>query len=300
MHYRQLGRTGLKVSVLGFGANQIGRPEVEERTVEAVLNRAVELGINFFDTAAMYKRSEERLGRYLQRHRDQVLLATKCGDYSVFENGTFRTVKDYTRAGILKTIENSRRKLRTDRIDVIQFHGLPGNRDQRQEAIEALREARDKGWVSVIGASIDEPPGADDDLWQPDVMEFSYSILHQEAAATILPVTSARGMGTIIKCPIANAVYLMPTRPEGTYYAGSWDRAQKLDVRALAGDLDPTAFALRFTLSHPGVHTAIVGTTRVQNLEANAAACEAGPLEAERVERAREQFASLAARKVWG
>ena len=293
MQYRSLGNTGLDVSVLGFGANQIGRPEVDERTVEAVLNRALELGINFFDTAAMYKLSEERLGRVLERRRDAVILATKCGDYNVREGGAFRTVKDYTRAGVLRTIDNSRGKLRTDRIDLVQFHGLPEGRDARREAIEALLEARDKGWVSFVGASIDEPPGAEDAFWKPDAMEFNYNILEQEAADTILPETGRRGIGTVIRCPIANAVYLMDRRPDGTYFAGTWDRAQRLDVRALAGDLPPVEFALRFTLSHPGVHTAIVGTCAVEELESNVRACEAGPLPQARVREAERGFRSV-------
>lgn len=278
MKYVELGKTGLTVSVLGMGAVQIGRPAVSEREAEAVIRTMLELGINFVDTAAMYKLSEERLGRYLEKHRDKVIVATKCGDYNVVEDGQFRTVKDYTRSGVLRTIDRSRMKLRADRIDIVQFHGLPADRGQRREAIEALLEAREKGWVRFVGVSMDATPGADDDLWKPDVQEFTYNVLQQEADATILPAMMDRGIGTIIKCPIANAVYLMKERPDGTYFADSWDRAQRMDVRALAGSIPPAEFALRFTLSHPGVHTAIVGATRCENMAANAKAVDRGPL----------------------
>jgi len=292
MQYRTLGKTGLNVSAIGLGASQLGRPAVDEQQAERVLNRALDLGINFIDTAAMYKLSEERIGRYLHRRRDEFIIATKCGDYNVVKGGAFRTVKDYTPQGILRTIDASRRKLRTDVIDIVQFHGLPSGPDERRAAIEALLTTRERGWVRFVGASIGEPPGGEDDAWSPDVKEFTYNILEQEAARAILPRLDERRMGAIAKRPIANAVYLLPARPEGTYYAGSWDRAQRYDVSALAAaaGMSPVKFALCFALSHRGVHTAIVGTTSVEHLEANVRACEGIPLPQETLRQARRLF----------
>lgn len=290
MQTTTLGKTELNVSRLGLGASQIGRAEIPDDMVEAILSHALELGINFIDTAAMYKLSEERLGRFLDGRQEGVIVATKCGDYSVFENGKFRTVKDYSRDGVLRTIEASRKKLRRDTIDIIQFHGLPAEKGPRREAIEALLEARDRGWVRYVGISTDDPPGVDDEIWAPDVYEFGYSILHQESATTIMPAAKERNIGTIARSPIANAVYLMEERPDGCYFAGSWDRAQKVDVCALAGDIPPVEFALRFSLSHPDVHTAIVGVTKPEHLTANAEAIANGPLPDALVNQIKHEF----------
>ena len=268
MQYRDLGKTGLKVSAVGLGASQLGRVEVEEKTAEEVLNGALDLGINFIDTAAMYKLSEERIGRYLGHRRDEFFIATKCGDYNIFENNKYRTVKDYSPKGVLETIEQSRTKLRTDVIDIVQFHGLPEDPDKRKYAIEALISARDKGWVKYIGVSLDEAPGKDADVWQPDCIEFTYNILEREAEDAILPVAAEHSIGTIIKRPIANAVYLMKEKPVGTYYAKSWDRAQEFNIRQFSGDMPLVEFALRFVLSHQDVSTAIVGSTKLKNIEA--------------------------------
>ena len=95
MRYRKLGRTGLQCSEIGLGAAQIGNRAVPEKTAERVLRTALEVGINFIDTAAMYGESETRIGRYLPRDSDGVIVATKCGDYEVMEDGRPRIVVDY-------------------------------------------------------------------------------------------------------------------------------------------------------------------------------------------------------------
>lgn len=291
MKYRILGKTGLRVSELGLGASQLGRPEVDERQVERLLRGALDLGINFIDTAAMYKLSEERIGRHLAAFGDRVIIATKCGDYSVPDGTGFRTVKDYSPQGILETIDRSRKKLRRDILDIVQFHGLPAHPDERRAAIEALFEARQRGWVRFVGVSIDSPPPRDE-LWPSDTQEFTYNLLQQESEQQLMPSLADGKTGIIVKQPIANAVYLMAEKPEGAYYLPTWERAQKMDVLALAGDEPLVAFALRFVLSHPQVHTAIVGTTRLENLAVNAQACDRGALQAEAVTKVREAFQS--------
>lgn len=289
MRYRTLGKTGLKVSELGLGASQLGRREVEEKDVERLLRGALDLGVNFIDTAAMYKLSEERIGRYLGDAGDKVIIATKAGDYSVPDGNGFRTVVDFSPEAIFRTIEESRVKLRREVLDIVQFHGLPRDPDQHGPAIDALRTARERGWVRFIGISLDQPLPADGS-WPDDTQEFTYNVLEQESAATLIPAAVHRGAGVIIKRPIANAVFLMDEDPKGTYYRGSWLRAQQMDVRELAGGQSPVDFALRFALSHPEVHTAIVGTTRLENLARNVAVCEQGPLTEAQVQAACDLF----------
>ena len=125
MEYRTLGKTGLRVSEVGYGAAQIGNINMPEDRVEEVLNAVLDAGINFIDTAAMYGQSEARIGKFISSRRDEFILATKCGDYVGETDGQYHIVRDYSRDGILRTIDQSRKKLNMDVIDIVQFHGLP-------------------------------------------------------------------------------------------------------------------------------------------------------------------------------
>jgi len=271
MNYRPLGDTGLEVSEIGLGAAQIGNRSLPDDQAEAVLRTALESGINFIDTAAMYGISEERIGRHLAGRRDDYIVATKCGDYQVEEAGTWKVVKDYTADGILDTIDESRRKLDTDVIDIVQFHGVPGDENDEEAAFEALLEAKERGWTDFVGISQDGQKGSDAaSNWDLDTQEFTYNVLFQEADSGLFPVLREHGMGAIIKRPISNAVYLLPERPEGDFSGIPWDRAQEFPFADIAGDIPLVDFALQFTLAHPDVSTAIIGTTNVDHLRANA------------------------------
>ena len=271
MNLRPLGETGLQVSEIGFGAAQIGERDLPEKKAEEVLHAALDAGINFIDTAAMYGVSEERIGKYISNRKDEFIIATKCGDYQVEESGSWRTVKDYSPEGITRTIDESRRKLNLDVIDIVQFHGLPGEDDDTNAAFEALLEAKEKGWTKFIGVSQDGAAGAAAARkWPLDTQEFTYNILFQEADEVMFPTLRERKMGAIIKRPISNAVYLMPERPDGDFSGIPWDRAQQFKLADIAGDLPLVDFALQFTLANPNVSTAIIGTTNADHLRKNA------------------------------
>lgn len=271
MNLRPLGKTGLEVSQIGLGAAQIGNRQLPEQKAEQVLHAALDAGINFIDTAAMYGVSEERIGRYISDRKDEFIVATKCGDYQVEKGGTWRVVKDYSPDGITRTIDESRRKLKLDQIDIVQFHGLPGKDDDSEAAFEALLDAKEKGWTKFVGVSQDGAAGAVAAAkWPLDTQEFTYNILFQEADEILFPTLRERQMGAIIKRPISNAVYLMPERPEGDFSGIPWDRAQQFPLTDIAGDLPLVDFALQFTLAHSDISTAIIGTTNVDHLRANA------------------------------
>ena len=139
MEHRILGKTNLQVSRLGLGAAMHGDLQRPDEEVSRLLHHALDVGVNFIDTAAMYNKSEERIGRFLASRRDEFFLATKCGTYRAGGRAGAEIVEDYSRAGILRTVEESRAKLRMDVIDLVQFHGLPP-----AELLERIVEAVDR------------------------------------------------------------------------------------------------------------------------------------------------------------
>ena len=294
MKFRTLGKTGLEVSEIGFGAAQIGSRKVSDNQAEKTLNSILDQGINFIDTAAMYGLSEERIGRFISNRKDDYIIATKCGDYEVEKDGKIQIAKDYTREGIFRTIEESRRKLNLDVIDIVQFHGLPGEADDEKIAFDALVEAKEKGWTNFIGVSHDGPAAATAaEEWALDSQEFTYNILYQESARNLMPTLASQNMGTIIKRPISNAVWEREAKPEGSFMGGPWERAQAFPLEELADGMPLVEFALRFTLSHPTVCTAIVGSTNPDHIAANVRVSDGNLLSDTVLSKAMEAFGKI-------
>src|SRR5579863_9214441 len=149
MERRRLGRTGIMASVLGFGASEIGEQGASVRTVERLVGRALDAGLNLIDTAACYGASEELLGRTSADRRKEYYIATKCGHAAGLR------LQDWTPELIEKSIERSLQRLRTDHIDVIQLHSCGEETLRRGDVIEALIRAREKGRVRYLGYSGD-------------------------------------------------------------------------------------------------------------------------------------------------
>jgi len=306
MEYRTLGKTGLEVSRLVLGAAQHGDVGRRDEDIERSLHHALDSGINFIDTASLYNRSEERIGRLLASRRDEFYLATKCGSVRAGGQADGEIAEDYTRNGILRSVEESRRQLRMDVVDLVQFHGLPPG-DLLDEAFETLLGLKEKGWARFVGVSADGPaaaafagkPTGELDAaelarrWPVDTWQFTYNFLSQEAAAELMPILREQGVGTIVKRPISNVVWAMDEEPENDFYRKPWQRARRLPLRELAGELSVVEFALRFALSHADVDVALTGTTNPRHLEANVAAAEAGSLPEEVLRRARRAFREI-------
>ena len=272
MERRKLGRTDMTVSVLGFGGSEIGYQGVSGRTVATLLDSALDAGLNVIDTAECYEDSEELIGKAVGARRRDFYLFTKCGHGRGWGRGEWRP------EALLKSIERSLRRLRTDCVDLVQLHSCSLAELRKGDVMTALERARERGMTRYIGYSGDSAAARyaiESDRF--DTLQTSVSIADQEALDLTLPLARRKRMGVIAKRPIANVAWHYTRRPE-SYYADYWMRLRKLDYPFLRDDGAAVATALRFTLSVPGVHTAIVGTTKPARWQENAALLERGLL----------------------
>jgi hypothetical protein len=198
---------------------------------------------------------------------------------------------------LAESIDRSLRRLKTDYLDLIQLHSCSEEVLRRGEVIEVLRRAREQGKARFIGYSGDSRDARFAvECGAFDTLQTSLSIADQEAIELTLPLAREREMGVIAKRPVANAVWKHSARPDDEYVQPYWDRLRKLDYDFLGNDLsEAISIALRFTLSTPGVHTAIVGTTKPGRWRENAQWLEAGPLPAEQLEAIRNRWREVAA-----
>jgi aryl-alcohol dehydrogenase-like predicted oxidoreductase len=284
MERRRLGRTGLRVSVLGFGGSEIGYESASQATVDRLLGSALEAGLNVVDTAECYEKSEELIGAALGARRGQCLIFTKCGHAGGWSRADWRV------APLLAGIERSLKRLRTDHLDLIQLHSCGLDVLKRGEA---LQTARDRGLVRFIGYSGDGAAARYAvECGAFDTLQTSINVAEQEPLTLTLPLAAEREMGVIAKRPIANAV-MARRQSRGGYGSEYWRRLQKLDYEFMKGR-DAVAVSLRFTLSVPGVHTAIVGTARPGRFEENARHLEAGKLPAADLKTIRARWSAVA------
>jgi aryl-alcohol dehydrogenase-like predicted oxidoreductase len=290
MEKRQLGKTDMHVSVLGFGGAEIGFAGVAADTVAQLLHSALDAGLNVIDTAECYAGSEELIGQAVSGRRRDFYLFTKCGHPENISK------EDWRPESLLRSIERSLKRLRTDRLDLIQLHSCSEAELRKGDVIAALEQARQRGLTRYIGYSGDgQAARYAIECARFDTLQTSVSIADQEALTLTLPLARQRQMGVIAKRPIANAVWRNATRPDNAYHHVYWDRIQKLAYPFLCGDPKETfGIALRFTLSVPGVHTAIVGTTKPGRWRENAELLAAGPLPPEQIEQIRRRWQEVA------
>jgi aryl-alcohol dehydrogenase-like predicted oxidoreductase len=338
MEQRRLGKTGMQVSVLGFGASEIGYEDASLATVERLLGSALDAGLNLIDTAACYADSEALIGQAVGHRRKDYCLLTKCG-----HDGDEFGLADWAPALIGKSIERSLRRLRTDYLDVVQLHTCEEATLRQGDVVAELQRARDRGLTRHIGYSGDSMTAlAAVKTGAFDTLQISVNIADQEAIERVLPVAIDRDLGIIAKRPIANAAWLTSRYAIDSYarpYAKrlrklrypflkrgagerQWSEAERANESAkcvpndvtgateltphLANSVAPrsrgqiksaaesVATALRFTLTTPGIHTAIVGTKQPSRWEQNAALAAQGPLSAAEYDTIRQRWREVA------
>ena len=294
MQYRQLGASDLKVSAISLGSWLTYGVGVEADKTRACLDRAFELGINFIDTANVYGRgaAETVLGEMLSgRPRDSYILATKV----FFPMSD--TDRGLSRAQILKQIDASLQRLRTDYVDLYQCHRYDPE-TPLEETMAALSEVVRSGKARYIGFSEWSPDQIEAAFAIPGVERFvssqpQYSLLHRRPEQKVIPLSAANGVSQIVWSPLAQGVlsgkYAPGARAPADSRAASqamggmmqtWLRPDILEaVQALkplaeAAGCTMSQFALAWVLREPNVASAIVGASRPEQLDDNAAAVD--------------------------
>ena len=296
MEKRRLGKTDMDVTVLGFGGAEIGFQNASAQTVEALLKGALDEGLNVIDTAECYRDSEEMIGQTVSDRRKDYYLFTKCGHPNGVESGA-----KWSKDSILQSIERSLQRLKTDHVDIVQLHSCSEAELRKGEVIGALQTARERGHTRYIGYSGDGHAArhaVQSGVF--DTLQTSINIADQEAIDLTMPLAREKQIGVIAKRPVANVAWKTGHKPIDSYQHEYWQRLSKLNYDFLHHlELEKTiAIALRFTLSVPGVHTAIVGTTKPERWHENARMLKEGPLPEEQFQAIREKWDDVAPR-IW-
>ena len=290
MERRRLGRTGLDVSVLGFGGSEIGFARTDVATVGRMLEAALDAGLNVIDTAECYGESEALIGAAVGGRRRDYHLFTKCGHYE----GTGRD--DWRPVSLEQSLVRSLARLRTDHVDLVQLHSCPEDELRRGDVIAVLERARERGQARFLGYSGDNAAARYAvSTGRFDVLQTSINVADHEALTLTLPAARDADLGVIAKRPIANAAWRTGARPANAYHHVYWDRLQRLRYAFLERPVpEAIGVALRFTASIPGVHTLIVGTTKPGRWRENAALLSPGPLPAADVDAIEARWRAVA------
>lgn len=280
MQKQQLGRTGLQVGRLGYGTMGLRGPRtwgvrvVSDVQADRFLNLVLDSDINFIDTAPDYGITEERIGQYISSRRSEFYLATKCGCAPVQQADHLEVHHVWTKDTITRNLETSLRRMRTDYIDILQFHGGDAATLQSEGLIELLQGFRTQGKIRFIGvsSSLPELPGLID-LKVFDTFQIPYSCLSPKHH-DLISRAAATGAGIIIRGGVAQG------GPDAEIQRPAlndlWTLAELDDV--LPQGMSRVEMILRFTLTHPHCHTTIVGTCNTEHLSQNLIAAAAGPL----------------------
>lgn len=301
METRTLGRTGLQVSVVGFGAMTIGGffGPVDDKVSLQALHAAIDAGINFIDTSDAYGagHSENLIGQFLKQRadRDHIILCTKGG------NNMVTGKRDFTPAYIEGCVEGSLKRLDVDAIDVYLLHNPTVENLQAEDSFEVLESFKQQGKIKHWGVSVNTIPECElaVSCGKPAVMQMEYNILEQ-APEAVFAQAHAAGVGVISRVPLKRGLLSGRFNEQSTFAEG--DRRQRMygpdqlpawiaRVRqieaAVAGFDAPLAdIAMRFCVSNPHVAVTIPGVRTPAQARANAAASE--PLPADLLEKLRQ------------
>ncbi|MGX5819738.1 aldo/keto reductase [Chitinophaga lutea] len=270
MEYRQLGRSGLRVSEVSFGCMSLGQDHAAN---EKIIHRALALGINLFDTADLYDKgfNEETVGKALKGRRHDVILATKAGNRWRADGSGW----DWDPRGeyILAAAEASLRRLGTDYIDLFQLHGGTID-DPIDDTIAAFEKLKAQGKIRHYGISSIRPNVIREYVRRSNIVSvmMQYSLLDRRPEVTCLPLLEHHGIGVLARGSLAKG--LLADKPAEPYllYGAAQVQAAKDAIGAVSGPQRSAAqSAIRYTLTHPALSSAVVGIRTPAQLEEAAA-----------------------------
>jgi aryl-alcohol dehydrogenase-like predicted oxidoreductase len=315
MQYRELGRTGWKVSAVSFGAWAIGGTwgPVDDAESMAALHRAVELGVNFFDTADVYGdgRSERLLAQLRSQHSHTIYIATKAGrrlDPHVAEG--------YNRANLTAFVERSLKNLATEALDLLQLHCPPTQVYHMPEVFGVLDDLVKAGKVRYYGVSVEKVEEALKAIEYPNVqsVQIILNMFRHRPAEVLFEETKKRKVGILARVPLASGMLTGKLRPDSTFasddhrafnrYGEAFDRGETFsgidyeaglraveELRALCpAGMSLAQFALRWILMFDAVTCAIPGAKRPSQVEENFAAADLAPLSEETMAQVRSVY----------
>jgi aryl-alcohol dehydrogenase-like predicted oxidoreductase len=311
MHYRQLGRTGYKVSEIGFGAWGIGKQMwvgAEDKESFRALHQAVDRGVNFVDTALAYGDgySENLVGRFLRERKQRIYVATKVPPKNRIWPARGSLEEVFPPEHIIGCAETSLRNLKIETIDLLQLHVWDPSWFKEDSWYEVLRKLRDQGKISFFGISInDHEPNSALELVRSgkvDSVQVIYNIFDQSPEDQLFALCQQNNVGVIARVPFDEGALTGDITPETRFPKKDWrnyyfkgDRKQQVFERVgkLKGVLDGEAktlpeLALKFCLSHPAVSTVIPGMRTAAHVESNVGVSEAPRLSAQMIQKLRQ------------
>ena len=298
-----LGRSNFNVTRLSYGAMELrgapNGPNIDENQAGSLLNQILDLGINFIDTSIDFGISESLIGKYISDRRSEFYLASKCA-CSVLPEAIAEARHVYTKANIIAGVEQSLIRMKTDYLDVIQFHGtgnVPNTREllEKHDAVGTLQELQKQGKVRFLGSSSILPHIRDLIEWDVfDALQLPYSPLVSEHGPVINEAANAE-IGTIIRGGISQGEPTEYIEGQTNKIAfDSWNKFTEANLDELRSQGESrTSFLLRLTLSNPNISTIIVGTKNINHLKENVKAAFNGNLSSDVYEEANQRLKNL-------
>jgi len=277
MRQNRLGNSDLYVSEVGLGCMSVG---TDETKAVSIIQEAMELGINFFDTADLYDygRNEELLGKAIRHRRSDVIVATKVGNRQL--PGKEERMWDPSKAYILSAVKESLRRLGTDYIDLYQLHGGTIE-DPIEETIEAFEGLKQEGWIRYYGISSIRPNVIREYVRRSNITSLmgQYSMLDRRPEEEVLPQLMEHNIGFIARGPLAGGILTSGgvNKAERGYldYSREELSAVRQRLMELADDTrTPEQIAIRHVLSEPGVTVTLPGASSLEQLRSNVSAAD--------------------------
>jgi myo-inositol catabolism protein IolS len=313
MRYRNFGRTGLCVSTVSMGSNRLGDPGADPLAWPPIVERALQLGVTFFDTSISYNqaRSEAILGDVTSRHPEPTYISTKVGFSIDFDLGGDHARRDYSAGAILRDVDGQLQRLRRDAIDMYLLHSPTIHDLESNDWATAIDTLKAQGKVHWFGISTSDHASG---KWAvehgADLLQIEYDLLNPTAQDELLPLAARHNVGVMARTPLARGLLtgkfkagaaIPPQqhwrRPTGDQLQLRLQRVEQLRFLERPGQTLGQA-ALRFVLAHPAVHCVVPGARTIEQLEANVPAADAD-LSADELRRVNQLHAAWRAEGRW-